>query len=45
MLDPGAQLRREKQRSKRGPLDTVKAREDKRKKRKEARKQRKRNRK
>jgi signal recognition particle subunit SRP54 len=45
MLDPGAQLRKEKQRSKRGPLDTLKAREDKRKKRKEARKQRKRNRK
>ncbi|HUG89222.1 MAG TPA: signal recognition particle protein [Planctomycetaceae bacterium] len=45
MLDPGAQLRKEKQRSKRGPLDTIKAREDKRKKRKEARKQRKRNRK
>jgi signal recognition particle subunit SRP54 len=45
MLDPGAQLRREKQRSKRGPLDTLKAREDKRKKRKDARKQRKRNRK
>ena len=45
MLDPGAQLRKEKQRSKRGPLDTLKAREDKRKKRKEARKQRKKNRK
>ncbi|MBW3541989.1 MAG: signal recognition particle protein [Planctomycetes bacterium] len=44
MLDPGAQLRKEKQRSKRGPMDVVKVREDRKKKRKEAKKQRKKNR-
>jgi signal recognition particle subunit SRP54 len=44
LLDPGANIRREKQRSKRGPLDLTRAREDKKKKRKDARKARKRNR-
>jgi signal recognition particle subunit SRP54 len=42
-MDPNAALRREKQRSKRGPLDQEKAREKKRKQRKDARKARKRN--
>ncbi|MGH7201133.1 MAG: signal recognition particle protein, partial [Planctomycetaceae bacterium] len=44
MLDPGAQLRREKQRSKRGPADLDKLRDDRRKKRKDAKKQRRKNR-
>ncbi len=44
LLDPGANIRKEKRRSKRGPLDPLRAREDKRKKRKDARKARKRNR-
>jgi signal recognition particle subunit SRP54 len=44
MFDPGSKLAREKQRSKRGPLDADKAREMKRKKAKEAKKARKRNR-
>ena len=45
MLDPNAQMKKEKQRSKRGPQDTTKLREDKKKKRKEAKKKRKKNRK
>ena len=44
MLDPGAKLNKEKQRSKRGPLDATKAKFDKKKKRKQARKQRRKNR-
>ncbi len=44
MLDPGAQLRKEKVRSKRGPLDRDKVRSRKRQQRKNARKARKRNR-
>jgi signal recognition particle subunit SRP54 len=44
MMDPNSQLTREKQRSKRGPLDQTKAREKKKKERKDARKARKRNR-
>tara|TARA_B100000809_G_C14864507_1_gene433181 strand:- start:135 stop:731 length:597 start_codon:yes stop_codon:yes gene_type:complete len=44
MLDPGAQLRREKTRSKRGPVDTGAAKNQKRQKRKKARKARRRNR-
>jgi signal recognition particle subunit SRP54 len=44
MLDPGARLQKEKQRSKRGPLDLTKAKFDKKKKRKQARKQRRKNR-
>ncbi|MFQ5731279.1 MAG: signal recognition particle protein [Planctomycetaceae bacterium] len=44
MLDPNADIRRDKQRSKRGPLDAVKAREQKKKKRKDAKKQRRKNR-
>jgi signal recognition particle subunit SRP54 len=44
MLDPGARLNKEKQRSKRGPLDATKAKFDKKKKRKQARKQRRKNR-
>ena len=42
-MDPNAGLRKEKQRSKRGPLDQEKAREKRRKQRKDARKARKRN--
>jgi signal recognition particle subunit SRP54 len=44
MLDPGARLQKEKQRSKRGPMDASKAKFDKKKKRKQARKQRRKNR-
>ena len=44
MLDPGAQLKREKNRSKRGPADRSTARNQKRQKRKNARKARRRNR-
>jgi signal recognition particle subunit SRP54 len=44
LLDPGANLKREKQRSKRGPLDKTKLKDDKKKQRKQARKARKRNR-
>ena len=44
MLDPGAQLRREKTRSKRGPADQAAARKLKSRKRKKARKARRRNR-
>jgi len=44
MMDPNAQFAHEKQRSKRGPLDSAKAREKKKKQRKDARKARKRNR-
>lgn len=44
MLDPNANLKAQKQRSKRGPEDINKARDDKKKKRKEAAKQRKKNR-
>ena len=44
MLDPNADIKKEKQRSKRGPLDVTKAREQKKKKRKDARKQRRKNR-
>lgn len=43
MLDPNANIRREKIRSKRGPLDAIKARDKKRKQRKDARKARKKN--
>ena len=44
MLDPGAQIREKKMRSKRGPLDQDQARQKKKDKRKEAKKQRKKNR-
>jgi signal recognition particle subunit SRP54 len=44
MMDPNAQFAKDKQRSKRGPLDVAKAREKKKKQRKDARKARKRNR-
>ncbi|HXY37407.1 MAG TPA: signal recognition particle protein [Planctomycetaceae bacterium] len=44
MMNPNAQFAKEKQRSKRGPLDAAKAREKKKKQRKDARKARKRNR-
>jgi signal recognition particle subunit SRP54 len=44
MMDPNAQFAKDKQRSKRGPLDSAKAREKKKKHRKDARKARKRNR-
>jgi signal recognition particle subunit SRP54 len=44
MMDPNAQLMSEKQRSKRGPADSSKAREKKKQQRKDARKARKRNR-
>ncbi len=44
MLNPGARIQREKQRSKRGPLDALKARERKKKQRKDVRKVKKRNR-
>ena len=44
MMDPNAQFAREKLRSKRGPLDSAKAREKKKQQRKEKRKARKRNR-
>lgn len=44
LFEPGAELRREKQRSKRGPLDPIKAKEKKKKQRKNARKSRKKNR-
>ena len=44
MLNPGAQLKKEKSRSKRGPLDRDKLRNQKRQQRKNARKSRKRNR-
>jgi signal recognition particle subunit SRP54 len=43
MLNPNAHLRREKQRSKRGPVDTAKMRDKKKQQRKNARKARKRN--
>lgn len=45
MFDPGADLREKKLRSKRGPVDTSKAREKRKKERKAAQKARKRNRK
>lgn len=45
MMNPNAQLVAQKQRSKRGPADINKARDDKKKKRKDAAKQRKKNRK
>jgi signal recognition particle subunit SRP54 len=44
MMDPNAQFAKDKQRSKRGPLDSAKAREKKKQQRKEKRKARKRNR-
>jgi signal recognition particle subunit SRP54 len=44
MMDPNAQFANDKQRSKRGPIDSAKAREKKKKQRKDARKARKRNR-
>jgi len=44
MMDPNAQFARDKQRSKRGPVDQGKAREKKKQQRKDARKARKRNR-
>ena len=44
LFEPGAEMRREKQRSKRGPLDPIKAKEKKKKQRKNARKSRKKNR-
>lgn len=44
LFEPGAQMRAEKQRSKRGPLDSMKAREKKKKQRKDAKKSRKKNR-
>ena len=44
MLDPGSQLKKDKSRSKRGPLDRVKARNRKRPQRKAAHKSRRRNR-
>jgi signal recognition particle subunit SRP54 len=44
MMDPNAQFAKDKQRSKRGPLDSAKAREKKKKQRKDSRKARKRNR-
>ena len=44
MMDPGARMKKEKQRSKRGPRDQTKLQEMKKKQRKEAKKQRKRNR-
>jgi len=44
LFEPGAELRKEKQRSKRGPLDPIKAKEKKKKQRKNARKSRKKNR-
>ncbi len=43
-MDPNAQLRREKQRSKRGPQDRTRLRQKQKQKKKEARKQRKKNR-
>lgn len=44
MMDPNAELKKEKQRSKRGPQDRASLREEKKKKRKRARKARKKNR-
>jgi signal recognition particle subunit SRP54 len=44
MSNPAGRMMQQKQRSKRGPLDEVKAREKEKRKKKEARKQRKRNR-
>lgn len=44
MMDPNSEIRREKQRSKRGPVDRTVQRDEKKKKRKQARKQRKKNR-
>jgi len=44
MMDPNASLQREKQRSKRGPLDKSKAKNQKKQQRKNANKQRKKNR-
>jgi signal recognition particle subunit SRP54 len=44
MMDPNASLQREKQRSKRGPLDRNKAKNQKKQQRKDAKKQRKKNR-
>jgi signal recognition particle subunit SRP54 len=44
MMDPNAQFAKDKQRSKRGPIDSAKAREKKKKQRKDSRKARKRNR-
>ena len=44
MFEPGAQVRTDKQRSKRGPMDSIKARDKKKKQRKDAKKARKRNR-
>ena len=44
MLDPGAQIRQKKERSKRGPQDIQMAKQKKKDKRKEAKKQRKKNR-
>ncbi len=44
MLDPGAQIRQKKERSKRGPKDIQMAKQKKKDKRKEAKKQRKKNR-
>ncbi len=43
-MDPGARLQREKQRSKRGPLDPIKAKNLRKKQRRDARKAKKRNR-
>ncbi|MFN0197760.1 MAG: signal recognition particle protein, partial [Planctomycetaceae bacterium] len=44
MMDPNADIHKKKERSKRGTIDPIKMREDKKKKRKEASKQRKKNR-
>jgi len=44
LFNEGASIAEQKQRSKRGPQDKLKMREDKKKKRKNARKQRKKNR-
>jgi signal recognition particle subunit SRP54 len=44
MLNPGANIRKEKQRSKRGPLDQTKARDKKKQQRKNSRKSRRKNR-
>ena len=44
MLDPGANVKKEKQRSKRGPQDSIRAKEKKKQQRKDARKAKKKNR-
>jgi signal recognition particle subunit SRP54 len=45
MMDPNSQVQKEKQRSKRGPLDTTMAKERKKQQRKKAKQARKKNRK